>query len=63
MVTVAANNLPCNKTRDRDKQIVKIQLVNLVFTSLKEEVQFKAELCVRKQAGLTLVKLKWLLPL
>lgn len=46
--SVTANNLSCKQTRDQDKQIVTIQLDNLVFTSLKEEVQIKLEPCARK---------------
>lgn len=43
-----AKQLVLLQTRDRDKQIVTIQLDNLIYTSLKEEVQIKVELCVGK---------------
>lgn len=52
MVTEAANNLPCNRPVIEITRLSKIQLDNLVFTSLKEEVQIKANYRV---CNLTLV--------
>lgn len=53
MLTVAANKLPCNRPVIEITRLSEIQLDNLVFTSLKEEVQIKANECLQSDADET----------